>query len=1459
MGFFNPNEMADLDQQAVALNRRQQAAETATAQSAAQIGALALAYPHVSPYVTVPLAQSGVTPDSPVAALAAKQEVKRKASRGFGWHSIGDVVTGGLMKAKSIGSAITPDFVGDTLHAAPVKGVARGVFTTLDALPQTIQGAFRDATKDGSFSASDLLFASPLLGASHLKAGFEQTDLAQVGKEAGESFRGGRGVDMGSGYFAGGRVHAEHVQAARAAAPLIDGHATTIGRYLGKQVFHPGSKPYNLLSGLVDASVQIGADPSTYAAGPTKGAISGGRLLAGDASRGFVKSGKQIAVEAKNGPVVGGGAVNAAARAKQIEQAGGVKGALRNTVLPDRVSEWLLSASGQRIVNHLVATSDYNKLRVLFKDRIDSDTLVQLADAKTTPEVYNILGPKLGTSIREKLTTGATAGMVGVDKTPKALIRQTLDNVRLAHDVPGRHIDLHDVDNAVEQLDLVLTNFKAKPEVKAALVEEMARAGDPISRFAVLKKAMSGQQGVLREMGFDAETANRLTRLYDDYVKDGAKYAVDEIGDDLYVRHVVTDGVAHEVPGPHLIGEYVGRAVPLPDARDVRSATSRLGRMMDKTPGIRPTVAGLDFVTQQAFKPLVLLRGAWTVRVVGEEQIRLAASGKSSMFNHPFSHVALASGRKMDKGLTGGALEDTEHLRDALSRGSGNLIESGASKTRKISTNRKRLYERGLPGHARAWADELADLHNDPLARRIASGGLLPGDRTPNPAAGMDGIRDWFFNGVGSKFRQRMLEDPENPFDLSTQAGSDAYVNTVLDRIATKTGGDLDLTKVVATGQHNDASIFDPMQQAIRKNKRAADSFVKDLDARAVAGQGPLKVKGDEYLTAGHKPGDEFFAAKDRFVETMFNTLMSRPTNYLSRSPAFKQFYWQRSSELVGFMSPQAQSLAIGAARDAKVSDSVVRKMEQVAAKRHGELDLDEADELAKGFGLDETRKLLYDLHRKSQFFDINRVIFPFGEAWKEVLTTWAKIGVKNPVVARRAGLTVQGARSADVDGDGRGIFYPDPLTGEEMIAFPFSEEFTGLVTGVPVKMQGSAKGLNVFSQSVLPGFGPVVQLAAGKLLPDDPSFDSVRNVMIPFGENDTTGGYAESLLPAWYKKFQTSGWVVPDRRSQKQERAYNNTVTDVMRYLLSTGDYSVKTPEEQDRLIQAAKHKASVVFVLRGMTQFWAPTAPSTEFVAKDKDGRAMLTFTLAEEYRKLQQADYKTATAKFIDKFGENAFLSTIPKTIGGGATTKEALDFARRNPDVEREYRDVFAYFTKPSNTFDMTAYQRQLDSGQREVRTPQAAIDLANQRIATMIYSRAREKAGTNPSAEGRAWLRDIKDKLTEQYPGYSSVPADMAKTPRLVDELLRAGRNQKLAATDAGAGLRIYAIAREKAQASARAKGLESFDKSPKAAPIRDWLRNIGEALAEEHPDFSTMFTQVLERELGDDTRGVTGG
>ena len=46
----------------------------------------------------------------------------------------------------------------------------------------------------------------------------------------------------------------------------------------------------------------------------------------------------------------------------------------------------------------------------------------------------------------------------------------------------------------------------------------------------------------------------------------------------------------------------------------------------------------------------------------------------------------------------------------------------------------------------------------------------------------------------------------------------------------------------------------------------------------------------------------------------------------------------------------------------------------------------------ASADALDKTKDLLYDVTTKSRLGNATRTIFPFGEAYVEILTTWFKV-----------------------------------------------------------------------------------------------------------------------------------------------------------------------------------------------------------------------------------------------------------------------------------------------------------------------------------------------------------------------------------------------------------------------------------------------------------------------------------
>ena len=129
-----------------------------------------------------------------------------------------------------------------------------------------------------------------------------------------------------------------------------------------------------------------------------------------------------------------------------------------------------------------------------------------------------------------------------------------------------------------------------------------------------------------------------------------------------------------------------------------------------------------------------------------------------------------------------------------------------------------------------------------------------------------------------------------------------------------------------------------------------------------------------------------------------------------------------------------------------EVANKLFTKFESAGAST-GKLTLAQLDSYAKGFALDSTKDLFYNAAEKSNFADILRVVVPFGSAWSEVMTKWMKLTASNPEALRRVGVSVQGLRNADPDGDGKGFFWKDPQTGEYVFNYPFSKELGPLAS----------------------------------------------------------------------------------------------------------------------------------------------------------------------------------------------------------------------------------------------------------------------------------------------------------------------------------------------------------------------------------------------------------------------------
>lgn len=1383
-------------------------------------------WPQMRPGTVYAMAQAGVNPMEPLAQQVARTSQRVKAKRGF-FTKIGDVVTAGTGR---LGEGL--DILGGGISTG-VRGVTRGALTAVSAPFEEAQGALRSlagtiggrpgglaagaaggaalgSVVPGVGTAIGAVVGGGIGGVLGFLAGdkiesedpgfrFQSTLAQAVGQlqEKGD-------IDLGSGFLPGGTAREEQQRRATEAASIA-GKGITIGRLSSAAVFEPGSKPYDIMSGLVDTAAILRLDPT----------------------------------------------VRAGMKSSQIRAA-------RKTILPEKADDFITSVPGQQLMEGLAAERNAFTIWRMSKGQIPVDVAVRISNARTANEVTNLIRPELGHAVTQKF---------------KPQVLRRVDTPRLLTDMPVGKLEWDRPNEFIQKVDDFMKLARVLPEDRLHHADQIMRAlagGRGSRQPAVLELqnmmaetihslSQSRVPGIGRTL--PKSEAQRLSKLIGKTHDDLRNYTAAETAMDSRIPAFHVNGRGQRIPAPQLISEMLDNPIPLPSFQDLRAIRQEINGVIGpllRTPGIGKVMHGSDafasWTMSRVWKPSVLLRGALTVRTVGEEQIRMAGAGYDSFFSHPMSYIsrllageapegagrirrgAAAVGRAgeraglpVERGRTGlgadvlsDAVDGQRALVQAQQR--ADFAEAGLGKLTR--TGHKIRYSAGEEGFKRGWLEhELGHLRADPVAQHYAQNGA-------------DATKDWLWSGGGRKFLNDLRTNrPGDPHFMANRADVDLYIDGVVGkRIKDFTQDDERLLKFIGKGRKEGGIGRDAHPADVKAQKEAG----KVIDELIESGRSPEAAVGDLAFQA-RKGGSDHY---DEGVTWLFGQLLGRPTNFLNRSRVFEQEYWRGAEDMVTALTPKAQQTALANARKAKLSREQIGRLEQRITEGSGQLSIKQVDTALKAKSLDKVQELLYDLSRRGQGADAVRLIMPFAEPWKEMTTTWARLLYQRPHLARRAQTIVEGARGA-------GVFHVDEQTGEEMFAYPFTEFVTKAVTGVPIPLGGRVAGLNLFADNpIMPGFGPLVQIPAAALIPDKPQFDWVQGVLNPLGPREE--GFLEQIVfpAAWMNKVRLA---LSDPES---DRLFNNAVFDIARYYHSTGEYPIDTQDGQELLTRKSISTARSLYLLRAVASFGAPSAPQLKFLSGIKDpeqsGRLMTQFKLMETFREYQDEDYDTAVERFLTDFGEDALLFMQPKTKGGAPAEEAMLDFARENSELANRYPETWHFFGPRGGEFSYAAYVRQIRKGEREVLNIRDLEKLGNNRVAALRWSKAKETVGDRPNQMQREWLDKVKTELLQKYPGFEPMPRDIGRGFRQIQELQQAVSDPKLANTQVGIGLKSYFRVRDQAIEAAQNAGLRDHTQSVKMVAVRNWLRNAADKISDSIPEFQPLWDQILRRELKDD-------
>ncbi len=1314
----------------------------------------------------------------------------------------------------------------------------------------------------------------------------------------------------------------------------------TIGRYLFKpidEIIEPGTKAYNYMTGAIDIIAQIFADPV---------ALLGFGV-------GKLGKSKSTFVELNN----------LSKSAKIFENTGLLQGA-RKSIFGPTTQEFLAGKAGigfkkflyENSTSDIIAASKNNIDDFKFYDELEKFKVKN--KGKSFEEIDADFTENL---VKKNLLLEATAGNVPTVRKKGNRLTKMLERTY------GNRLVTENKDDAFVKLNRFIRlatsemdkgqQAAIRTKFMSASIKALNDADAPTATARLVNdfitrdfkpqvvKALGGKENLTK---FQQTLVDSGLEVQAKFISGARKekgivrsYAIESTGDNLPLTDVLKklqggklDGV-DELVDP-VTAQQLADEIFLPNTRDVIRAAKTLDKKFGKIGSKIAANSGAETVTRfmdwyygALFKPLVLLRPAWTVRVILEEQLRMMASGVTNVITHPAQMIARVIGKEKESGKTLlGSFEDNASFIDVTLNGAGtpSAIRRGYGATGEFTTVTR-------SENVRAWGE--ASFRNfmqhkfDPLSRRLAQAQLqptaakrsaelrkiiketqTPGNVLNKHVRKVTGAKGHAFNGAG--------------FSSSPGAAkAEEFVHYVNAAVAQATGGKVATTTAKAGTPRAARNWIDEngnegLLKALADEDLTAQELVglKNVDMKKYwAGQ----LKEQEYtsittqLRKNQEKIKKDFIKKykkvlpesargelknsisrqtrilDDYVDMAFNLFMTVPTKTMSRAPTFKKHYWEKVGEFGQHLNAPTlrkvvkQAEEAGLATGTALEKKVLKQLQSYEGVRGGVSGVELVDKLASSHALTQTKKLLYDVTTKTRLGNATRAIFPFGEAYLEIFTTWARL-LKSEGLRplRRVQQVVQSGREPNpiFDDEGqKGFFYKDPNTGEELFGYPGE----GLIkkfmfkdleeNGVKVNLPVFAQSLNI-AGNIVPGFGPTITVPMAVI---NKQFNLLRpgkwEETLFFGDFspprvENIGELLGSTIPepSWLKKLRTAYEI----GGAEAKRQFSNTTIDVYKALLYAGQIEDNTPEGASAGIELASDYARKIFIIRSIAQAIGPAGPvAPKYEISDQTGTFYLFETLAQEYWNIQNAvqDSTTAVQVFTDRFGFDPVAMATGRTftVKKRPVTQDGAVWERKNPELVEKFDLTYAFLIDETDSeFLYEQYYAQLLSGDRVPKTAEQWVQSKNILLGNLEYEAFLKKnnlLNKNDKVSIQA-KRNKKAEIAMRYPGYGR-SIDYTPTKPEIDDLIDElytwinpttyVLDPRLAGNPAAEGLKEYLMLRDKVIADTKklpgGYTDTSFRRASKLAPYRTLLRDKIKAILVTKPEFAPIAKEIFEREL----------
>jgi len=602
------------------------------------------------------------------------------------------------------------------------------------------------------------------------------------------------------------------------------------------------------------------------------------------------------------------------------------------------------------------------------------------------------------------------------------------------------------------------------------------------------------------------------------------------------------------------------------------------------------------------------------------------------------------------------------------------------------------------------------------------------------------------------------------------------------------------------------------------------DELVKFFRTEAYTQDNPVphKVKAP-----GLRDDLEGMNAANQLITDLFMMIGQKPSEVLVRNPYSKVRAWEVAADFYLHATVDIRTALREAAIESGMTGNQFDRFVKQQMRIKGmtelpsrpaavQLGLDEIEEIMVATAVKDTRDLFFDLSKRGNWADALKLIFPFGDAWWELLTRWGKL--MNPVKTKEFGKPFRNLRrmqQVNTMGQNSGWFDENEYGERVFSFFPGPAMLASLTSDMPegVVAQDSLVVGNIGfinfadTRSVLgPGTGPVMQFGAAAVRPlidDNPALMNVLNTAIygGFSPSDLSDGFEQFMFPAYARNFLA--WA--DRGDY--DVRFASLQIDYLNALMASdpkyADIGTDMGLLNEALNKAQSYAAQYGF-MESITSAVLPAQPALdiEAVHMGSKGEVLLKPTsIANDYAFLiEYLGPEEALETVRTWYGEDP-LAVARKSyrITSKPLDKTSYEFSQKYPDAATLLPYTQAAFIPPvvGGQFYQPEYDDQLSDGIIAKLTPRQSMEIISYNQGRHRFAIVQEdRAASLLDMERRygkdshiykdyveqildPWYNTAKRNIEAMYFGYAGVggPAGIPKRPSykmILDEMRLTG-------------------------------------------------------------------------------------